>query len=76
MDDRVTNVVLLPVCNCGYVFRNGITVIRYISNLEKTMLKCKEESIEPPFCPSCQRLIENIEYNKEIIYLEEHELKV
>lgn len=67
MNEYSTTVKLLPVCNCGYVFRNGITIRRDIRPLERTGLVHEKEYIEPALCPSCQRLIEYIEYDVNVI---------
>lgn len=59
MEDYKTRLKLLPVCNCGYVFRNGVTVYRKI--VENNGLKHAEFAINPPMCPSCEKEIECIE---------------
>ena len=59
---------LLPVCECGYVFRDGIVIEKTINVIDKikdsdSVIKYPKYSINPPMCPNCKRMIESVEYN-------------
>ena len=65
MEKYLTRLKLLPVCNCGYVFRDGVTICRSIE--ENNALKHAEFTINPPMCPNCKKKIECLEgYNWKI----------
>lgn len=55
-------VTMLPVCECGYIFRNGLLVAQEI--VEAKGYKYGVYSVEPPFCPNCHRRIEAISENR------------
>lgn len=50
---------MLPVCECGYVFRDGIVIYKDIR--EANRVKCPEHFIQPWMCPNCQKIIDCIE---------------
>lgn len=59
MEDYKTRLRLLPVCDCGYMFEDGIVVC------EKTIetsngIKYGKTCFEPASCPNCKREIECI----------------
>lgn len=49
---------LIPVCDCGYLFREGITFHEEIEETEKFLIA--RTIIDPYRCPSCGELIEGI----------------
>lgn len=60
MEDYKTTLRMLPVCNCGYIFRDGIIIHEDIN--EKNGIKHATYSIEPQKCPNCGKEIEQIEH--------------
>lgn len=58
---------LLPVCECGHVFRDGVTITKDTNETKGSNghIRYGTYHINPPTCPNCKRLIEGIEYNKE-----------
>ena len=60
MEDYKTKLKMLPVCSCGYVFKDGVIIHQFIKNY--MFGKYSEYSIEPPICPMCKKEIECIEY--------------
>lgn len=61
MEDYKTRLRMLPVCSCGYVFKNGVIIHEDIS--ETNGIKYAKYSIEPSNCPKCNKEIECVEYN-------------
>lgn len=61
MNDYKTKLRMLPVCSCGYVFREGVIIHKDIN--EKDEIKYATHSIEPYMCPQCKKEIECVEYN-------------
>lgn len=59
MEDYKTKLKLLPVCQCGYIFEDGIVIYK---NTEETSngIKYGKVCFEPVACPHCQREIECI----------------
>lgn len=60
MEKYITKLKMLPVCNCGHIFRDGIVVYKKI--LKTNGIKYPEYSIEPNMCPNCKKKIECIEH--------------
>lgn len=60
MNDYKTTLRMLTVCNCGYIFGNGIVIHENIN--EKNGIKYTTHSIEPSECPNCKKEIECIEH--------------
>ena len=60
MSEDTTLLKLVPVCDCGYVFREGIILRKHIITAENGM-KYITHSIDPSVCPSCNKEIEGIE---------------
>lgn len=65
MKDCKTRLKMLPVCSCGYVFRDGVIINQYINNINR--IGYPEYSIEPSICPMCKKEIECIENNGYIV---------
>lgn len=61
-NNKTVTLQMLPVCDCGYVFRDGVIIEEFISEVQG--YKYPIYSIEPPRCPNCNRLIEGVQYNK------------
>lgn len=62
MDKLTTRLRMLPVCDCGYVFREGV-VIR--ANINETHgIKYAVHTIAPSVCPNCKKAIECVEENR------------
>lgn len=53
-----TALTMLPVCNCGYIFRDGIVI--HTDICEKNGVKYAVHAIEPSMCPNCKKQIESI----------------
>lgn len=71
IEEYSTRLKILPVCDCGYVFEDGIILRKNISETsfkEEKIIKYPEYSIEPNFCPNCKRIIECVQYDRNIIY--------
>ena len=64
-DNNTVTLELLPVCECGYVFRDGIIFHEEISEINKW--KYSQWLFEPAKCPKCQRIIDGIKYNYNLI---------
>lgn len=60
---------MLPVCECGYVFRDGIIIYKDIR--EVNGVKYSEHFIQPWMCPNCQKIIDCVEYNGDITEVKE-----
>ena len=54
-----TTVTLLPVCNCGYVFKYGIYVA---DDIVKTNEGCTylQRHFNPSICPNCKGVIKDL----------------
>ena len=65
MDDYKTTLKMLPVCNCGYIFREGIIIHEDINT--KNKIKYATHTIEPAICPNCKKEIECIEDYKHTV---------
>lgn len=65
MEEYVTRLKLLPVCNCGYIFRDGVTI--YKNTNEVKDIKYATYSISPNICPNCKKHIECVAYGNDII---------
>lgn len=64
-EDYITRLKLLPVCNCGYVFRDGVIVHEKVHTMNNGA-KIPYRYIEPSICPNCKKRIECIEYFDDI----------
>lgn len=62
-------VKLLPVCECGYIFREGIEITKNINEVKGSNdhIKYGTYNINPPKCPNCKQIIEGVLYNNYII---------
>lgn len=67
LNDNYTTVNILPVCNCGYIFRDGIEVYQFIKEEDNTKIKYSLYSIQPPMCPRCGRRIECIREDQNLL---------
>lgn len=61
-NDKTVMLKLLPVCDCGYTFREGVHIEEIIDEVET--YKYPIYHIDPPRCPNCQRLIEGVLYKR------------
>ena len=59
MEDCKTRLRLLPVCNCGYIFENGIILYEKTAETPNG-IKYGKACFEPAACPNCKREIECI----------------
>jgi hypothetical protein len=59
MNDYKTKLRMLPVCSCGYIFKDGIAIHEDIN--EKDGIKYATHTIEPHMCPNCKKKIECVE---------------
>ena len=57
-NNKPVTLKMLPVCDCGYVFRNGIHIEEFID--EAQGYKYPIYSIDPSRCPNCRRLIDGV----------------
>lgn len=64
-NNKTVTLQMLPVCDCGYVFRDGVHVEEVIGEVKG--YKYPIYSIDPPRCPNCNRLIECVSYNGKIL---------
>lgn len=74
-DDIFTELTLLPVCSCGYVFREGIELkcgVEVINNNEP--LKVRTNTFTPSQCPNCKRFISSVKVNRFVNDCEQEEL--
>ena len=60
IDNTTVTLRMLPVCNCGYIFRDGVIIEEIIGEVRG--YKYPTYSIDPPHCPKCNRLIDGIQY--------------
>lgn len=70
MENCKTRLKMLPVCSCGYVFKDGVTIHQFIKNC--MFGKYPEYFIEPSICPKCKKEIECIDYNSYMIKNKEY----
>ena len=63
-EDKVT-LKLFPVCRCGYIFRDGVTINKYIN--EAKGLRYSHYVINPSICPNCKRYIDGVAIDKDIV---------
>lgn len=70
MENCKTRLKMLPVCSCGYVFKDGVTIHQHINDIFR--IGYLEYSIEPSICPMCKKEIECIEYNDYMIKNKEY----
>lgn len=57
-NNKSVTLKMLPVCNCGYVFRDGVHIEEVIGEVRG--YKYPIYSIDPPRCPRCDRLIDGV----------------
>lgn len=57
-NNEPATVKMLPVCECGYIFRDGICVTQDIIGAKG--YRHGIYHIEPPCCPNCKRRIETV----------------
>jgi hypothetical protein len=57
-DDYTTELNLLPVCSCGFVYTSGIEVKQDIK--EKDGIKYSTYEFIPSYCPNCRKKIVSI----------------
>lgn len=55
---KTTKLRLLPVCECGYVFRE-IKINRKMMTIDNFSVPV-ESRFEPPICPNCKKFIREI----------------
>lgn len=66
MENCKTRLKMLPVCSCGYVFKDGVIIHQSINDY-MFRIGYPEYSIEPSICPMCKKEIECIDYNSYMI---------
>jgi hypothetical protein len=71
MNELTTRLRLLPVCSCGYVFREGIVIHKIIH--ETNGIKYATHAIIPSMCPNCKKKIECIEHNRYTVMIKGEE---
>jgi hypothetical protein len=62
---NTTNLVSLPVCECGYVFKNPILLKYDYMELDNFIFKIP--IIEPNKCPNCNKKIESIMFGSDVV---------
>ena len=62
MKDYKTTLRMLPVCDCGYVFREGLVVSEDLN--EAIGFKYVTHTFTPAMCPNCKKQIECITYER------------
>jgi len=65
IDEYTTRLKMLPVCDCGYVFKDGVVcsmMYHKVGDIEYPMY-----FIEPNICPNCKKVIECIELDRDKI---------
>ena len=67
--EPTVQVGMFPVCECGYVFRDGIVIYKDIREVNR--FSCPEHFFQPWKCPSCHKIIDCVEYNGDIIEVKE-----
>ena len=65
MEDYTTKLKMLPVCSCGYVFREGVIIHQDID--ERDGMQFPTYFIEPSKCPNCNKKIECLERYDETV---------
>lgn len=65
--DHVTTIKMLPVCSCGYIFVSGLVYHESIEEAVGAPIKYKQGCFTPMNCPRCNRYIECVECNGDII---------
>ena len=71
MENCKTRLKMLPVCSCGYVFKDGVIIHQFTKNY-MSGIGYPEYSIEPSTCPMCKKEIERIDYNGYMIINKEY----
>ena len=59
MEDCKVRLKLLPVCECGYIFEDGIVIYKNIAEASNG-IEYGKACFEPIACPNCKREIECI----------------
>lgn len=61
---NTTTLTALPVCECGHVFREGITLrtdlLEHYSPAHKLPIAYAQPRFEPAMCPKCEKRIETL----------------
>lgn len=68
--DYIATVQMLPVCSCGHIFVGGLVYHESIEEAVGAPIKYKNGHFIPMNCPKCNRYIESVEYNGDIITVE------
>lgn len=71
MENCKTRLRMLPVCSCGYVFKDELIVNKSINDY-MFRIGYPEYSFEPSTCPMCKKEIECIDYNGYMIKNKEY----
>lgn len=66
MSSEKVTVTLTPICECGYIFKNGIICHRETMELSKSGYTIQQLFFEPSICPNCKRAIDCIQYINQI----------
>ena len=74
--DHITTLRMLPVCNCGHIFVSGLVYHESIEDSPKAPVKYKIGCFTPMNCPKCNRYIESVEYDGDIIAVENNKTSV
>lgn len=62
MSSEKVTLTLLPVCKCGYVFKDKIILHRQTMEIDKSGYIKQQQFFEPATCPNCKRVIDCIQY--------------
>ena len=68
--DYTTTVRMMPVCNCGHIFVRGLVYHESIEEANGAPVKYKRGCFTPMNCPMCNRYIESVECDGDIITVE------
>lgn len=61
--ERATVLKLLPVCECGHVFKE-IKINRKMTTIDNFSVPV-ESRFEPPICPNCKKFIREIHVSQD-----------
>lgn len=70
---NTTNLVSLPVCECGYVFKEPILLKYDYMELDNFIFKIP--IIEPNKCPNCNKKIESIMFGSDVVKTDDKNTK-
>ena len=64
--NEYTTVSMKPICDCGYIFRDGIEVYEEMisAKINGTTYSHGVPVFSPPSCPKCKKAIKNIQMEK------------